>query len=176
MYRNNHAFSIVRSFKAGWTVDPESIGYYRWLFIVFWAILYNVLMIPARTVFKELSAPDYQTAFIICDYVADFIYLLDIVVEMFCGYLGEERVLVREPRKLMRHWWHTKMGKIDVLSLLPTDLAFLATGFSVPYPFIRINRIFKYGRVVQFARRTEGKVRAADIFRLCVLVSPYLMN
>ncbi|GAU97447.1 hypothetical protein RvY_08736-2 [Ramazzottius varieornatus] len=162
-------------FKASWVVDPESIGYYRWLFIIFWAILYNVLMIPARTVFRELSEPDYMTAFIVCDYVADFIYFLDIFVEMYCGYLGEERVLVREPRKLMKHWWHTKKGKLDVFALIPTDFAFLATGFAVPYPFIRINRILKYGRITQFARRTEGKVRAADIFRLCVLLLQWII-
>ncbi|OQV18279.1 Cyclic nucleotide-gated channel rod photoreceptor subunit alpha [Hypsibius exemplaris] len=165
----------IFKFNPKWVIDPEGHGYYYWLFVVSTAIIYNVLFIVPRAVFVELSHEVYEVPFLICDYLADFIYIVDIVVHMLYGYLTEERIIEREPRKLVRHWIKSFYGKLDIISIIPTDFALLATGLEAPYPIIRINRVLKYVRFKQFTAKTEGKFQAADIFRLVVLLFQYLI-
>lgn len=161
----------IYRFNPKWVINPESNNYYRWLFVVFLAILYNILFIVPRAVFWELSDNKYLPYFLILDYVTDVIYVIDIVVRMCCGYLAEERIMVREPRKLGKHWIDSTLGKMDVISTFPTDIIYFGTGLRWPYAIVRINRVLKYGRLVEFTRRTEGRAKAADLFRLAVLVS-----
>ncbi|XP_055332061.1 cGMP-gated cation channel alpha-1-like [Paramacrobiotus metropolitanus] len=161
-------------FNPNWVINPESNGYYRWLFVVSLAVLYNVLFIFPRAVFWEFSEPEYWIYFTALDYVADLVYVIDLFVRMCCGYLAEERVMIREPRKLVKHWLRSVKGKLDVISILPTDIAFFWTGLRWPYSIIRVNRLLKYGRFTEFTRRTEGRVKAADIFRLSVLLLTWI--
>ncbi|CAH2208399.1 jg3157 [Pararge aegeria aegeria] len=44
------------------------------------AVLYNVLFVVVRAVFWELN--DLTWAWYVCDYICDFVYLVDIVVHM----------------------------------------------------------------------------------------------
>ncbi|KAK2193106.1 hypothetical protein NP493_17g07026 [Ridgeia piscesae] len=62
-------------------VDPSSDIYYRWLFVISIAVLYNVLMIIARSVFWKLHEGGLLVIWLCFDYLCDFIYLLDMVVQ-----------------------------------------------------------------------------------------------
>jgi len=55
---------------------------------------------------------------------------------------------VTETAKLRRHYVRTAQFKLDVVSLLPTDLAYLGlgTGWAVIF---RLNRLLRIGRLVQ---------------------------
>ena len=66
-------------------IDPSSDTYYRWLFIISIAVLYNVLMIIARSVFWKLHDGNLLVIWLCFDYICDFIYLLDMAVQFRTG-------------------------------------------------------------------------------------------
>lgn len=61
----------------------------------------------------------------------------------------------------------------DVLSLLPTDLAYLwwsPTSFQVRVPspvIVRINRLLRFPRMSEFFDRTETRTGYPNVFRIC---------
>ncbi|XP_055347738.1 cyclic nucleotide-gated cation channel alpha-3-like isoform X2 [Paramacrobiotus metropolitanus] len=157
-------------------LDPESILYYRWSFVVFVAIFYNILVIIPRSVFDELDDATYLPYFLTADYLADLIYFVDIFVRMLTSYLKEsDGIYIRQPRKLMRHWLKSWLGKFDLISLIPTDIAFIWVGVNVPYTIIRLNRVLKYGRIIEFTRLTESRLNAGSWYRLFILLSNFLV-
>ena len=66
-------------------VDPSTDIYYRWLFVISIAVLYNVLMVIARSVFWKLHEGGLLAIWLFFDYVCDFIYLLDMAVQFRTG-------------------------------------------------------------------------------------------
>jgi hypothetical protein len=65
-------------------VDPASNTYYRWLFVISAAVLYNLIIIVARSVFWKLQEK-YHIAWFVLDYVCDAIYLMDMFVQLRTG-------------------------------------------------------------------------------------------
>ena len=65
-------------------VDPSSSFYYKWLFVISVAVLYNWTMIVARSVFWKLQS-EYLVLWLVLDYVCDLIYILDMVVQFRTG-------------------------------------------------------------------------------------------
>lgn len=65
-------------------IDPSSALYYRWLYLISLAVLYNLLMIIGRSVFWKLQNMSVMS-WIIIDYIFDFVYLLDMVVNARTG-------------------------------------------------------------------------------------------
>lgn len=58
--------------------------------------------------------------------------------------------MVKEPTKLRRNYVRSWGFRLDVASILPTDLVYLATGNNcdkhVPCPvLVRVNRLLRYG-------------------------------
>lgn len=66
--------------------------------------------------------------------------------------------------------------KLDILSLLPTDLFYVATGLDctdemIPCPVIlRLNRLFKIYRQAEFFDRTETRTNFPNVFRVSKLI------
>ena len=67
-------------------IDPSSNIYYRWLGVISFAILYNLIIIIARSVFWKLQE-DYLYTWLVLDYVCDVIYVMDIFVQLRTGEL-----------------------------------------------------------------------------------------
>lgn len=109
------------------------------------------------------------------DYLCDLIYLIDMVANSRTGYL-EQGILVRRSSKLMRHYLSSIAFKLDVLSVLPTDLAYPLMSARclpnrVPCPvIIRLNRLLKFHRLAQFFDRTESATNFPFVFRISKLV------
>lgn len=57
---------------------------------------------------------------------------------------------------------------IDIISLLPTDLLYLY--FGVDFAFVRINRVLRIGRMLEFFDRTDSRTNYPHIFRVLQLV------
>ena len=55
---------------------------YRWMSVVMVAVLYNSFLIIARETFVQLETLSI-TAWLLLDYAADTIYLIDMVVQFF---------------------------------------------------------------------------------------------
>ena len=67
-----------------WTVDPSSAVYYRWLLIISVAVIYNLIVVVARSIFWKLH-DNYACYWMVTDFIADVIYLTDILVNLRTG-------------------------------------------------------------------------------------------
>ncbi|XP_036890052.1 cGMP-gated cation channel alpha-1 [Sturnira hondurensis] len=147
-------------------IDPSGNTYYNWLFCISLPVMYNWTMIIARACFDELQS-DYLEYWLIFDYVSDVVYLLDMFVRTRTGYL-EQGLLVKEKLKLIDKYKSSLQFKLDVLSVVPTDLLYFKLGWN--YPEIRLNRLLRIARMFEFFQRTETRTNYPNIFRISNLV------
>ncbi|XP_066137363.1 cyclic nucleotide-gated channel alpha-1 [Saccopteryx bilineata] len=147
-------------------IEPSGNTYYNWLFCISLPVMYNWTMIIARACFDELQS-DYLVYWLIFDYSSDVIYLLDMFVRTRTGYL-EQGLLVKEELKLIKKYKSTLQFKLDVLSMIPTDLLYFKLGWN--YPEIRLNKLLRVSRMFEFFQRTETRTNYPNIFRISNLV------
>ncbi|MBN3315138.1 CNG3 protein, partial [Atractosteus spatula] len=152
--------------KELYIIDPAGNMYYNWLFVITMPVMYNWTMIIARACFEELQH-DYLITWFIVDYVSDLIYLADMLFRTRTGYL-EQGLLVRDEKKLRERYMDTAQFKIDLLSMIPTDVMYFKMGLN--YPEIRLNKLFRVGRMFEFFQRTETRTNYPNIFRISNLV------
>ncbi|OWA51277.1 Cyclic nucleotide-gated cation channel alpha-3 [Hypsibius exemplaris] len=158
-------FGLIR-FKAEWVVDVEHSFYYYWLTLVSLFAFYNIIFVALRATFQELDEPDTIYRLMIADYIGDFVFFVDIFVNMFTSHLADDLTVACEPRKLFRYWFRHTTGKMDLLAILPTDLIFLGMGMNKPYCIFRLNRYFKWYKLNEWFRRTEAMVPDPQTLRL----------
>ncbi|XP_069604721.1 cyclic nucleotide-gated channel alpha-2 [Ranitomeya imitator] len=147
-------------------VDPSGKWYYRWLLVISLPVLYNWFLLVVRACFDDL-----QTSFIIVwltlDYVCDVIYIIDIIIRFRTGFL-EQGLLVRDPKMLSDSYTGTLQFKLDVISILPTDLGYL--GLGIHRPELRFNRLLHFPRMFECFDQTETRTSYPNIFRIFNLV------
>lgn len=96
------------------------------------------------------------------------------------GYL-EQGLLVTDPRKLRKHYLSTKKWRMDILSMLPTDMAYFwwppyECHIKVPCSVIvRLNRLFRLPRLWEWFERTETDTNYPNVFRICKVVLAILV-
>ncbi|CAM9231919.1 unnamed protein product, partial [Lampetra fluviatilis] len=147
-------------------VDPAGNIYYNWLTVISIPVMYNWCMLVCRSCFDELQS-DHVVLWLVLDYLSDLIYLADTFVRFRTGFL-EQGLLVRDSRKLRDHYTRTLQFKLDVASLAPTDVAYLALGLD--HPEIRFNRLLRFARMFEFFDRTETRTSFPNVFRIGNLV------
>ncbi|XP_032300142.1 cyclic nucleotide-gated olfactory channel [Coturnix japonica] len=158
-----------KSKKKKWqsfVVDPAGDWYYRWLAVIAVPVLYNWCLLVARACFSDLQKT-YVVLWLVLDYISDCIYTVDIVIRLRTGFL-EQGLLVKDPKKLRDNYIYTLQFKLDVLSILPTDLAYFAVGLNRPE--LRFNRLLRFSRMFEFFDRTETRTSYPNIFRISNLV------
>ncbi|CAI5793966.1 cyclic nucleotide-gated olfactory channel [Podarcis lilfordi] len=158
-----------RKTKKKWKVfvmNPAGDWYYRWLMVIAVPVLYNWCTLVARACFNDLQRK-YWIWWLVLDYIADSIYIADIVIRFHTGFL-EQGLLVKDLKKLRDKYIATMQFKLDVLSVLPTDFAYFAVGLNRPE--LRFNRLLHFSRMFEFFDRTETRTSYPNIFRICNLV------
>ncbi|CAH1777821.1 unnamed protein product [Owenia fusiformis] len=150
-----------------WMVVTSQPFYYRWLTFISLAIMYNINLIIARSVFKELQV-NYRILWLTLDYISDVIYIIDMVVQLRTGYL-EHGLLVRDATKMRKHYIKTLTFKLDLICILPTDLIYIYTGVDAA-PYCRFNRLCKFSRLMEFFDRTETRTSFPNLFRIMNLI------
>ncbi|KAL1432669.1 hypothetical protein MTO96_012885 [Rhipicephalus appendiculatus] len=165
--------SFFQKHGRSFVVDPAENFHYRWLSVISAAVLYNVLVIVGRSVFWELQNA-MPIAWYVFDYTCDGIYLLDMVFHARTGYL-EQGLLVRNTRKLLKRYIESLHFKLDLISLVPTDVAyfFLGVECKVRVPctvIVRLNRLFRAYRMQEFSDRTEARTNFPYAFRIAKLI------
>lgn len=155
-------------------IDPARSFHYRWLVVISLAVCYNIIFIIGRGVFWDLHNL-YPKTWYILDYLCDLIYLLDMMANSRTGYL-EQGILVRDTSALARNYLQSFAFKLDVLSVFPTDFAYLfeeprCLANQVPCAIIwRLNRLLRFHRLAQFFDRTESATNFPFVFRISKLV------
>ncbi|CAG0887132.1 unnamed protein product [Darwinula stevensoni] len=150
-------------------VDTASTFHYAWLVVISTAAVYNWIFIVGRSVFWELGNLSPAVWFSL-DYISDFVYLFDMYIRSKEGYL-EQGIMVRDGKKLRRNYVRSSVFLLDACSILPTDLFYLAMGTEceerVPCPVVlRVNRLFKFPRLIEFFDRTETRTNFPNTFRI----------
>uniref|UniRef100_A0A8C6T2I5 Cyclic nucleotide gated channel subunit alpha 1a n=1 Tax=Neogobius melanostomus TaxID=47308 RepID=A0A8C6T2I5_9GOBI len=147
-------------------INPAGNLYYNWLFVIALPVMYNWTMIIARACFEELQH-DYIVYWVLLDYSSDLIYLADMFFRTRTGYL-EQGLLVKDKQLLKDRYMSSFQFRLDVISMLPTDVLYLY--FGIDYPEIRINKLLRIGRMMEFFTKTETKTNYPNLFRIGNLI------
>ncbi|XP_055332189.1 cGMP-gated cation channel alpha-1-like [Paramacrobiotus metropolitanus] len=122
-------------------------------------------MIVPRAVFEQLEADARSYYLWIClDYLSDTAYWLDMVVNLLTGFY-DNGIIVREPRKLIRHYRFSRQLKWDLASIFPLDMLYIYTGRQIPWILLRLNRLLKLPRLSEFLYRAESRTQNPALFR-----------
>ncbi|XP_053130141.1 cyclic nucleotide-gated olfactory channel isoform X2 [Hemicordylus capensis] len=119
-----------------------------------------------KACFNELQRK-YLSVWLVLDYLSDSIYIADIVMRLRTGFL-EQGLLVKDLKKLRDKYIATMQFKLDIASILPTDLAYFAVGLHCPE--LRFNRLLHFSRMFEFFDRTETRTSYPNIFRISNLI------
>ncbi|KAG6458023.1 cyclic nucleotide-gated cation channel subunit A [Manduca sexta] len=159
--------------------DPTLPAHYHWLAVVSLAILYNVVFVIGRAVFWDLD--NLTSIWYFLDYLCDAIYLVDTIIHIHEGYL-EQGLMVKDAKVLRRHYLKSDSWRYDMISLLPTDIAYYwwrpgsCDDKRLPCPVIvRLNRLFRLPRMWEWFDRTETATSYPNAFRICKVVMAILV-
>uniref|UniRef100_A0A3P8VKD8 Cyclic nucleotide gated channel subunit alpha 1a n=1 Tax=Cynoglossus semilaevis TaxID=244447 RepID=A0A3P8VKD8_CYNSE len=152
--------------KEVFVINPAGNLYYHWLFVITVPVMYNWTMIIARACFEELQH-NYIVYWMFLDYVSDLVYVADMYVRTRTGYL-EQGLLVKDEKLLWDSYINSFQFRLDAVSMLPTDIFYLILGLD--YPEIRVNKLLRIGRMLEFFRKTETKTNYPNIFRIANLI------
>ncbi|KAF0037377.1 hypothetical protein F2P81_010251 [Scophthalmus maximus] len=152
--------------KELFVINPAGNLYYNWLFVITLPVMYNWTTIIARASFEELQ-DNYILYWILLDYTSDLFYMFDMLVRTRTGYL-EQGLLVKDEKLLRDRYISSFQFRLDVLSMLPTDVLYFFLGLN--YPEIRINKLLRISRMMEFFTRTETKTNYPNLFRIGNLI------
>lgn len=129
------------------------------------AFLYNFWVIIYRYSFNEINSKSKLYWFTF-DYLADFLYVCDILFNFRTGFL-EEGVLQTDPIRIRHHYMNTTRFYVDCLCLLPLDILYLSIGYN---SILRCFRLVKIYRFWSFLDRTERHTNYPNLFRTIVML------
>uniref|UniRef100_A0A4W6FTT9 Cyclic nucleotide gated channel subunit alpha 1b n=1 Tax=Lates calcarifer TaxID=8187 RepID=A0A4W6FTT9_LATCA len=138
-------------------IDPAGNTYYHWLAVITIPVMYNWTLIIARACFEEL-----QTDYVYYWFFVDF--FCDLVLPRYL----EQGLLVKDEQKLRERYKKSFQFKLDLISMIPTDILYLVVGLS--YPEIRLNKLFRFNRMLEFFQRTETRTNYPNALRISNLV------
>ncbi|CAJ1079829.1 cyclic nucleotide-gated cation channel alpha-4 [Xyrichtys novacula] len=129
-------------------------------------IVYNSVIIILRTCFTMIAL-SYLPVWLTLDYLADLMYIIDMVITVHTGYL-DQGILIRDIYQLKKRYLHSKRFLRDVVSLLPTDLLYFV--FGIQTPMVRINRLLRIPRLNEALDRMETRTSYPNTFRISKLM------
>ncbi|XP_010764363.1 cGMP-gated cation channel alpha-1-like [Notothenia coriiceps] len=80
----------------------------------------------------------------------------------------EQGLLVKEVPKLRERYLVSLQFKLDMVSMIPTDLLYFV--FGLKYPEIRLNKLLRFNRMLEFFQRTETRTNYPNALRISNLV------
>lgn len=80
----------------------------------------------------------------------------------------EQGLLVKDKKLLWERYISSLQFKLDAISMLPTDVFYIYLGIN--YPEIRLNKLLRITRMMEFFTRTETKTNYTNLFRISNLV------
>ena len=140
--------------RASWckrhTVHPHAPMRLRWDLLLTIIILYSAVIVPYRIGFGV----DSEGAWHYIDICTDILFGMDIVFNLFTGYISDLGNCVREPRLIIRNYMRGWFA-IDFFSTVPFDL-FMAMVFSSSdssqFRLTKLLRTLRLFRLLKLAR------------------------
>lgn len=158
-HQNTYIRTTIKRHRS--VIHPDENFMFYWLSVITMAVLYNVWTCIARQAFRDLIN-GYEMVWFITDGLCDFIYLIDILVQMRTGYL-ERGLIVYDSKKLARHYIYSRFFIIDLLSVLPLDVIQFFIGI---HPVIRFPRFLKIYRTYRFVYIVETRTSYPNFWRV----------
>nr|AAB41492.1 cyclic nucleotide-gated channel [Caenorhabditis elegans] len=121
------------------TFHPYGRFYMTWLSLVTLCFLFNAFCIPLRSSYPYQTADNWMYWFIV-DYSCDLVYVIDMLLIKPRLRFTRGGIQVKIYKDTQRHYLMTRTFKLDILSILPTDLMYFFFG---KMPIWRINRVLK---------------------------------
>ncbi|CAL8235364.1 unnamed protein product [Boreogadus saida] len=160
---------IFQKFKKNLTegiIDPSEEFYYVWLQVMTIPIFYNAVIIICRTCFEQIQI-NFLGVWLTLDYLADLMFAADMVIKSRTGYL-EQGILIQDKAQLKKRYLRSFIFKLDLCSLLPTDLLYLC--FDINTPLVRVNRFLHMTRLGEALDRMETRTSYPNTFRISKLM------
>ncbi|CAB3408502.1 unnamed protein product [Caenorhabditis bovis] len=136
---NADNYKKIFGFKLKDTINPYGRLYIAWLSIVTICFIYNAFCIPLRSSYPY-QTPNNAKYWFAADYSCDLIYLLDMLFIKPKLRFTRGGIQVRNSKETVRHYLMTRTFKLDILSILPTDIFYFIVSSS---PIFRLNRLLK---------------------------------
>lgn len=152
-------------------LSPDSDCQYAWLIVANLCFLYNIWLIIFRQSFENVQIM-FSFYWRIADFVSDFIYFLDILVQFRTGYL-EQGLLVYDSKKLALNYLKSNKFLLDIFSLAPFELLEFYFGYSVP--MLRFSRFLKFYRLMELFYIVESRTLYPNVVRVLLLISILLL-
>ncbi|XP_033627339.1 cyclic nucleotide-gated cation channel alpha-3-like [Asterias rubens] len=156
-------FDAEKELPRTYTVDPDGQFNFYWLFVVTIAFEYNIWFAIAREAWPGLQDQG-GIAWFILDYVFDFIYLLDILVQFRTGFL-DQGILVHDGKQLAKHYAKSWSFAVDLLALTPLDFLYFVDAVQL-HPMFRFPRFLKVYRMTSWYYMAEAKATEPNVFRV----------
>uniref|UniRef100_A0A3Q2FRR9 Cyclic nucleotide-gated cation channel beta-1-like n=1 Tax=Cyprinodon variegatus TaxID=28743 RepID=A0A3Q2FRR9_CYPVA len=142
------------------SIDPFTLMYVLWMFLVSLAWNWNVWLIPVRWAFPY-QTPGNIYYWLVTDYLCDLIYILDITVFQPRLQFVRGGDIVCDKKEMRKNYMKTKRFKFDVASLVPLELFYFKTGIN---PLLRLPRLLKINSFFEFNERLEAILTKAYIY------------
>ncbi|XP_023309258.2 cyclic nucleotide-gated cation channel beta-1 [Lucilia cuprina] len=145
------------------TLDPQGKMYISWLCVVSISFLYNAWVIPLRSTFP-FQTPENTNMWLIMDFCADIVYLVDVVffkhriMYLFEGFWVKDKNLTR------KNYMRKLQFKLDLLSLLPLELLYFKYGTKAVY--LRFPRFLKIQSFWEFFKLLDRVISSPHIVRI----------
>ena len=164
-------------------INPYGSFYYGWLMLLSFCYAYNVVFLVARASFWLMQKNEsMRTVWFVADYlITDALYLVDIFVRCTTSFMlnGE---LCKRKQMITRRYLASLQCKVDIVSVLPTDVlnvvahAMGAHNFDNRLlPALRLNRLAKLPRLLEFRYLTETLTQYPTIVRMSNLIMNILI-
>jgi len=140
------------------SINNELVGMWEALILLF--VFYNAVFLPYSVAFADLNST--PTWVVVCDTVADYLFIIDLVVNFFKAYEGDRGEIVIDPKRVRSNYlafWFW----IDFPSCIPLDIFFPNLTY---VGFLRCIRLLRTGRLI----KAMEKLQYANIWNILRLV------
>ena len=175
-------------------IDPFGQFYYSWLIFISITYFYNLIFLIARAAFWRLEESELNFIWYLFDYLlCDLSYIVDILIRFFTGFIEDGELCIDKLKIAKQYMWSVQF-KLDVLSILPTEVLLELQHYLLKYAFdeatigtilrhdkrvsaaLRLNRLLRFGRLNEFRSVTETKTKYPTVFRMSNLLINILVG
>ncbi|XP_037933875.1 cyclic nucleotide-gated channel rod photoreceptor subunit alpha [Teleopsis dalmanni] len=145
------------------TLDPQGTIYISWLCIVSLTFLYNAWVIPMRATFP-FQTDENTNIWLICDFFADIIYLVDVVFFKHRVMYLFEGFWVKNKKLTCKNYMRKLQFKLDLLAMLPLELLYFVLDTKAVY--LRFPRFFKIQSFWEVFKLLDRVISSPHIVRV----------
>lgn len=165
----------MRQLWASKVIDPQGTIYVIWISIAALAVVYNMWVIPLRSTFPYQNRHN-RIAWMFFDYLADLIYLVDMLVIQPRIMFLSEGFWMKDINFTKQNYMRQRNFKLDILALLPLDLLYFV--FGPEAILLRFPRFFKMHTFWAFFDLVDKLIASPHIIRIArtLLYMMYLIH